>query len=47
MAEVMLKDMDKGVIDAAVLWGPMAGYYAKNPASTSPWCRWSRKAARA
>jgi mxaJ protein len=28
MAEVMLKDMQNGVIDAAVLWGPMAGYYA-------------------
>jgi mxaJ protein len=29
MAEVMLGDMSKGIIDAAVLWGPMAGYYAK------------------
>lgn len=29
MAEVMIGDMRKGVIDAAVLWGPMAGYYAK------------------
>jgi hypothetical protein len=28
MAEVMLADMSRGVIDAAVLWGPMAGYYA-------------------
>jgi ABC-type amino acid transport substrate-binding protein len=29
MAEVMLKDLKKGAIDVAVLWGPMAGYYAK------------------
>jgi len=29
MAEVMIKDMQAGEIDAAVLWGPMAGYYAK------------------
>lgn len=29
MAEVMIRDMLAGVIDAAVIWGPMAGYYAK------------------
>jgi len=29
MAEVMIQDMIEGVIDVAVLWGPMAGYYAK------------------
>lgn len=29
MAEVMIKDMMAGTIDAAILWGPMAGYYAK------------------
>jgi quinoprotein dehydrogenase-associated probable ABC transporter substrate-binding protein len=29
MAEVMIKDMSEGVIDAAILWGPMAGYYVK------------------
>jgi mxaJ protein len=29
MAEVMIRDMLAGVIDAAVVWGPMAGYYAK------------------
>ncbi|MER9272787.1 substrate-binding domain-containing protein [Mesorhizobium sp. M0643] len=29
MGEVMIKDMLAGKIDAAVLWGPMAGYYAK------------------
>jgi quinoprotein dehydrogenase-associated probable ABC transporter substrate-binding protein len=28
MAEVMMRDMQTGVIDAAVVWGPMAGYYA-------------------
>lgn len=28
MAEVMIQDMIEGVIDVAVLWGPMAGYYA-------------------
>lgn len=27
MAEVMVRDMANGVIDAAVIWGPMAGYY--------------------
>ncbi|PKA45276.1 quinoprotein dehydrogenase-associated putative ABC transporter substrate-binding protein [Rhizobium sullae] len=29
MAEVMIRDMLAGVIDAAVIWGPMAGYYAR------------------
>lgn len=29
MAETMIKDMQAGDIDAALLWGPMAGYYAK------------------
>ncbi len=28
MAELAMKDLQAGVIDAAVLWGPMAGYYA-------------------
>jgi quinoprotein dehydrogenase-associated probable ABC transporter substrate-binding protein len=28
-AEAMIKDLNKGEIDAAVLWGPMAGFYAK------------------
>ena len=28
MAEVMIKDMLEGEIDAAIVWGPMAGYYA-------------------
>lgn len=29
MAEVMIKELKSGVIDVAILWGPMAGYYAK------------------
>lgn len=29
MAERMLRDMKAGEIDAAILWGPMAGYYAR------------------
>jgi quinoprotein dehydrogenase-associated probable ABC transporter substrate-binding protein len=29
MGEVMIKDLNAGTIDAAVLWGPMAGYYVK------------------
>jgi quinoprotein dehydrogenase-associated probable ABC transporter substrate-binding protein len=28
-AEAMINDLAKGDIDAGVLWGPMAGYYAK------------------
>lgn len=32
MAEVMIRDMTAGVIDAAVIWGPMAGYYASKSA---------------
>jgi ABC-type amino acid transport substrate-binding protein len=28
-AEAMIKDLAKGEIDAGVLWGPLAGYYAK------------------
>ncbi|THK36231.1 quinoprotein dehydrogenase-associated putative ABC transporter substrate-binding protein [Ensifer sp. MPMI2T] len=28
VAELMIRDMLAGVIDAAVIWGPMAGYYA-------------------
>src|ERR1700749_3398977 len=28
-AEAMINDLSKGDIDAGVLWGPMAGYYAK------------------
>ncbi|MFN5714380.1 MAG: quinoprotein dehydrogenase-associated putative ABC transporter substrate-binding protein, partial [Bradyrhizobium sp.] len=28
-AEAMMNDLDKGEIDAGILWGPMAGYYAK------------------
>lgn len=28
-AEAMINDLNKGNIDAAILWGPMAGFYAK------------------
>lgn len=28
MAELMLKELQSGAIDVAILWGPMAGYYA-------------------
>ena len=28
-AEAMITDLNKGDIDAAILWGPMAGFYAK------------------
>ncbi len=28
-AEAMINDLDKGEIDAGILWGPMAGFYAK------------------
>jgi len=30
-ALAMMKDLAGGVIDVGVLWGPMAGYYAKQP----------------
>jgi quinoprotein dehydrogenase-associated probable ABC transporter substrate-binding protein len=33
MAEVMMRDMMAGLIDAAVVWGPMAGYYAARSGS--------------
>jgi mxaJ protein len=29
VAEIMIKDMLAGAIDAAIIWGPMAGYHAK------------------
>jgi quinoprotein dehydrogenase-associated probable ABC transporter substrate-binding protein len=28
-AEAMINDLNKGGIDAAILWGPMAGFYAR------------------
>ena len=28
-AEAMIKDLKSGEIDVGILWGPMAGYYAK------------------
>jgi ABC-type amino acid transport substrate-binding protein len=35
-AQAMIDDLTKGDIDAGILWGPMAGYYAKqaNPPLT-------------
>jgi quinoprotein dehydrogenase-associated probable ABC transporter substrate-binding protein len=32
-AAAMMHDLDAGEIDAAVLWGPMAGYYARQASS--------------
>jgi quinoprotein dehydrogenase-associated probable ABC transporter substrate-binding protein len=32
-AEAMIRDLDAGEIDAAVLWGPIAGYYAQKAAT--------------
>jgi quinoprotein dehydrogenase-associated probable ABC transporter substrate-binding protein len=32
-AAAMMRDLDAGEIDAAVLWGPMAGYYARQASS--------------
>jgi quinoprotein dehydrogenase-associated probable ABC transporter substrate-binding protein len=29
MGEVVIKDLNAGTLDAAILWGPMAGYYVK------------------
>ncbi|MBA3519717.1 MAG: quinoprotein dehydrogenase-associated putative ABC transporter substrate-binding protein [Rhizobiales bacterium] len=29
-AEAMIRDLEAGEIDAALLWGPIGGYYAKN-----------------
>src|SRR4030081_1494087 len=28
-AEAMIRDLEKGAIDAGILWGPMAGFYAR------------------
>lgn len=33
-AEAMINDLNSGAIDAGVLWGPMAGYYAKKAGSS-------------
>lgn len=30
----MIQDLDKGAIDIAILWGPIAGYYAKQSGGT-------------
>ena len=28
-AEAMIRDLEKGAVDAGILWGPMAGFYAR------------------
>ncbi len=33
-AQAMINDLNSGAIDAGILWGPMAGYYAKKAGST-------------
>ena len=37
-AEAMIKDLRAGAIDAAILWGPMAGWYARraDPPGSAP-----------
>ena len=42
-AEAMIKDLTSGKIDAAILWGPMAGFYANKKKLRSMSRRWSRK----
>lgn len=34
-AEAMMRDLESGDIDAGILWGPMAGYYARQAASAT------------
>jgi quinoprotein dehydrogenase-associated probable ABC transporter substrate-binding protein len=34
-AAAMMRDLDAGEIDAAILWGPMAGYYARQANSAT------------
>jgi quinoprotein dehydrogenase-associated probable ABC transporter substrate-binding protein len=34
-AEAMMRDLASGDIDAGILWGPMAGYYARQAASAT------------
>ena len=42
-AQQMMTDLEKGDIDVALLWGPLAGYYAgKSSDADSPSCRSSR-----
>ena len=34
-AEAMMRDLETGDIDAGILWGPMAGYYARQATSAT------------
>jgi ABC-type amino acid transport substrate-binding protein len=34
-AEAMMRDLASGDIDAGILWGPMAGYYARQAGSAT------------
>jgi quinoprotein dehydrogenase-associated probable ABC transporter substrate-binding protein len=34
-AEAMMRDLESGDIDAGILWGPMAGYYARQASSAT------------
>jgi ABC-type amino acid transport substrate-binding protein len=34
-AAAMMRDLDAGEIDAGILWGPMAGYYARQARSAT------------
>ena len=38
-AEAMMKDLADGEIDVGILWGPMAGYYAKQATLRQRSCR--------
>ena len=42
-AEAMIDDLTSGTIDAGVLWGPMAGFYAKKARRRFMSRLWSRK----
>ena len=37
-SEEMIQDIRAGEIDAGVLWGPIAGYYAKQSTPPLPSC---------
>ena len=37
IAQTMIKDLAAGTIDAALVWGPLAGYFAKANRETVLW----------
>ena len=41
----MMDDLDKGDIDVALMWGPLAGYYAAKAKTPTARSRWSRRRA--